>query len=99
MHMAGIRVLVIGAGVNGSAIASGLFNGGVDVRILARGHRYDEISADGVVIESPFSHKRLVTRVPVINQLVPDDRYDYVLVVVRKNQVFGLLPLLAQNCS
>jgi 2-dehydropantoate 2-reductase len=93
------RILVIGAGVNGSAIAAGLFNGGAYVTILARGKRFDELRAGGIIIENPFNQKRTVTRVPVIDQLAPDDLYDYLLVVVRKNQVAGLLPLLAENRS
>ncbi len=93
------RILVIGAGVNGSAIAAELLRGGVDVRLLARGKRYEELCTEGVVIENPFNHKRKVTHVPVIDQLVPQDIYDYVLVVVRKNQTLDLLPILAQNPS
>jgi 2-dehydropantoate 2-reductase len=93
------RILIIGAGVNGSAIASVLFQAGVDVTILARDKRFEELSTDGVVIENPFTHRRAVTHVPIIDQLTPDAFYDYVLVVVRKNQVASLLPLLAQNSS
>jgi 2-dehydropantoate 2-reductase len=93
------RILIIGAGVNGSAVASGLFTGGVDVTILARGKRLEELQVEGIVIENPFNHKRTVTRVPVIDQLDPDDIYDFVLVIVRKNQALSLLPLLEQNHS
>jgi len=93
------RILVIGAGVNGSAISAGLFRGGVDVTVLARGKRFEELCAEGIVIENPFNQKRTITKVPVTDQLSPDDPYDYVLVVVRKNQVLKLLPLLVQNCS
>jgi 2-dehydropantoate 2-reductase len=93
------RVLVIGAGVNGSACAAGLHNAGIDVTVLARGKRYEEVRDDGIVIENPFNKKRTVARVPVINSLAPEDRYDFVLVVVRKNQALELLPLLAQNKS
>jgi len=93
------RILVIGAGVNGSAIASCLHRGGVDVTVLARGKRFDELLAEGIIIENPFNQQRTITNVPVIDRLLPDDIYDYVLVVVRKNQAFGLLPLLAQNQS
>ncbi len=35
----------------------------------------------------------------MIDQLAPDDLYDYILVIVRKNQTFDLLPILAQNQS
>jgi 2-dehydropantoate 2-reductase len=93
------RMLVIGAGVNGSVCAAGLHNAGIDVTVLARGKRYEELRDEGIVIEDPFKHKRSVTKVPVINRLDPNDLYDYMLVVVRKNQVADLLPVLAQNRS
>jgi 2-dehydropantoate 2-reductase len=93
------RMLVIGAGVNGSVCAAGLHNAGMDVTVLARGKRYEEVRDEGIVIEDPFKNKCSVTKVPVINRLDPNDLYDYVLVVVRKNQVADLLPVLAQNRS
>ncbi len=93
------RILVIGAGVNGSAIATHLFNAGLDVRVLARGKRYEEVHTEGIIIENPFNHKRSTARVLVINHLDPEDLYDFVLVVIRKNQVADLLPVLAQNKS
>jgi 2-dehydropantoate 2-reductase len=93
------RVLVIGAGVNGSVCGVALQNAGMDVTVLARGKRYEELRDAGIVIEDPFKNKRSVTKVPVINRLDPNDLYDYVLVVVRKNQVADLLPVLAQNRS
>ena len=93
------RILVIGAGVNGSVCAAGFYNAGIDVTILTRGKRYEELRDEGIVIEDPFKHKRSVTKVPVINCLDPNDLYDYMLVVVRKNQVADLLTVLAQNRS
>ncbi len=93
------RILIIGAGVNGSAIAAGLFEAGIDVTLLARGPRYEFIRSEGIVIENPFNQKRSVTKVPVIDRLDPQDIYDFVLVVVRKNQALELLPVLAQNLS
>ena len=92
-------MLVIGAGVNGSVCAAALHNAGMDVTVLARGKRYEELRDAGIVIEDPFKNKRSVTKVPIINRLDPNDLYDYVLVVVRKNQVPDLLPVLAQNRS
>ena len=93
------RILVIGAGVNGSVCAAGLYKVGIDVTVLARGKRFEELQDEGIVIEDPFKHTRSITRVPVINHLDPSDSYDYVLVVVRKNQVADLLPVLTQNRS
>ena len=93
------RILVIGAGVNGSVIAERLFERGVDVTVLARGKRLAEIQSNGIVIDNPFSHKRRVAKVRVIGELAPGDIYDYVLVVVRRSQVGELLPTLAANNS
>ncbi len=97
--MENARILVIGAGVNGSIIASNLFTSGIDVTVLAREKRLREIDTDGIVIENPFSKKRTIAMVPVTRLLLSEDRYDFILVVVRKNQALDLLPLLAQNCS
>lgn len=93
------RILVIGAGVNGSAVATLLFKAGLDVRVLARGKRYEEIRNEGIIIENPFNHKRTIAKVPVIDRLNPDNLYDFILVIIRKNQVADLLPVLAKNKS
>jgi 2-dehydropantoate 2-reductase len=97
--MAGERLLVIGAGVNGSILATNLFRAGKDVTVLARGHRLQALQTEGIVIENPFSGKRVITRLPVIGELAPGDRYDFIFVAVRKNQAIDLLPVLAKNCS
>jgi len=93
------KILVIGAGVNGSAVITCLCNAGLDAKVLARGKRYEEIKDEGIIIEDPFTHKRSITKVPVIHSLDPEDIYDYILVIVRKNQVADLLPVLAKNKS
>jgi len=93
------RILIIGAGVNGSIVAVKMHNAGIDVTLLARGKRFEQLQSEGVVIENPFNNKRTVAKVPVIKVLEPDDRYDFIMVVVRKNQALELLPLLASNQS
>ena len=67
--------------------------------MLARGTRYDEILKEGIIIEDAFKGKQAVTKVKVINVLKPNDIYDYILVIVRRNQITGLLPVLAKNKS
>ena len=93
------RILVIGAGVNGSVCAARLHAGGVDVTVLARPQRLAVLERDGIVIENPFNQRRTVAKVPLISELAPANCYDYILVVVRRNQVSALLPTLAANCS
>ena len=46
------RILVIGAGVNGSVCAARLHAGGVDVTVLARPQRLAVLERDGIVIEN-----------------------------------------------
>ena len=58
------KILVIGGGVNGSACAAALHDGGVDVTVLERGERYDQIRSDGLIIDSPF-------RVPFLGSVNP----------------------------
>jgi 2-dehydropantoate 2-reductase len=93
------KILVIGAGVNGSVCAARLHAGGVDVTVLARPQRLAVLERDGIVIENPFNQRRTVAKVPLIGELAPADRYDYILVVVRRSQVSDLLATLAANCS
>ena len=99
MNTENAKLLVIGAGVNGSTVIKKLVGAGLDAKVLARGKRYDEIKAEGIIIEDPFSHQRTITKVPVVNCLEPEDNYDFILVIVRKNQIADLLPVLAQNKS
>ncbi len=93
------RILVIGAGVNGCACATELYKAGINVTILARGKRYEDIKTEGIIIENPFNNKRSITKVPVINELQSEDIFDYILVIIRKNQISALLPVLANNKS
>jgi len=93
------RILVIGAGVNGSVCSAALHTAGYDVTVLARGKRLEELQKGGIEIEDPLKGTRTVTHVPVVDRLASEDIYEYVLVVVRKNQVRDLLPVLAQNQS
>ena len=93
------RILVIGAGVNGSVCAAALHRAGYDVTVLTRGKRLEELQESGIEIEDPLKGTRTVTPVPVVDRLASDDIYEYILVIVRKNQVRDLLPVLAQNQS
>ncbi len=93
------RILVVGAGVNGSVCASELHRAGFNVTVLVRRQHYQDLIERGIEIENPLNGIRTVTKVSVIDHLAPDDIYDYVLVVVRKNQVWELVPSLAQNHS
>lgn len=99
MNTDNARILVIGAGTNGSVCASRLCANGASVTVLARGKRYEQVKTDGIIIENPLTKERTSLKVPVIDILKPDDVYEYILVVIRKSDITDLLPVLAKNKS
>ena len=92
-----MRILVYGAGNIGSLYAGLLQDAGEDVSILARGKRLADIRAHGIQLEEFGSGKRIATRVKVVERLEPEDAYDLVLVILPKNHVAEVLPILAAN--
>jgi ketopantoate reductase len=92
-----MQVLVYGAGPLGSLLAAQLHWGGSDVSILARGERLADLREYGIVLHDVRTEQRTVTHVNVVETLEPEDNYDLVLVVMRKNNALDILPVLAAN--
>ncbi len=92
-----MKILFYGAGVLGSLYAARLQEAGQEVSILARGQRLADIREHGIVLEDSDTGQRTSTRVKVVEHLAPDDAYDLVVVLMRKNQVSAILPALAAN--
>ena len=78
-----MKILVYGAGVLGCNLARNLFRAGKDVTLLARGNWAEEIRKNGLRIKDKFSLRTSVSRIPVVTELAPDDRYDVIFVVLR----------------
>ncbi len=91
-----MKVLIIGAGVIGSFNAARLFRGGVDVKLLARGERLAALREHGVVLQDWRTGSRSITPVPLVERIGPADQYDLAVVIVRRNQIDSVLPLLAE---
>jgi 2-dehydropantoate 2-reductase len=91
------KILVYGAGPLGSLFAARLQRGGNDVSILARGRRLAEVRQHGIVLVDVQTGEETTTRVTVVEELAPDDAYDLVLVIMRKNHAPQILPVLAAN--
>ena len=92
-----MTILFYGAGVLGSLDAARLQEAGQEVSILARGQRLADIREHGLVLEDASTGQRATTRVKAVERLAPDDAYDLVVVLMRKNQVSAILPALAAN--
>lgn len=89
-----MKILVYGAGVLGSVFAAKLHAAGENVTILGRGGRLEFIRENGIVIRDEMEDLEIHESVRVTDRLNPEDRYDLVLVILRKNQVYSILPIL-----
>ncbi len=92
-----MRILVFGAGPLGSLIASRLHEAGQDVYLLARGQRLQDLTRHGVVIKEEGTDAFEISYPKIVESFGPDDEYDLVMIVMRKNQADASLDLLAQN--
>jgi len=92
-----MNILVYGAGVLGSLYAARLQFVGNRVSILARGKRLADLREHGIILQDANTGRRSVSRVNVVERLLPDDCYDWIVVLVRKNQLASVLPDLAAN--
>lgn len=92
-----MKMLIYGAGPLGSLLAARSTEAGHDVALLARGQRLADLREYGVILENAVTGERETTPVKVVEALAPDDFYDLVLVVMRKNHTLAILPVLAAN--
>jgi len=95
--MTGKKILVYGAGPLGSLFAARLHEGGNEVSLLARGQKLANLREHGIVLRDFYTKQETVTRVNIVEELAPDDAYDLVLVIMRKNHALKILPVLAAN--
>lgn len=94
-----MKILIFGAGVIGSIFAGKLAIAGNDVTVLARGKRLEELQNNGIVLFNQKTKKVEQVNINVIDMLLPEDRYDYVIVAMQRTQVDDVLPVLSKNCS
>ena len=94
-----MRILVYGAGIIGSIITSRLEKAGYDVSILARGKRAQPIRDYGILSRTFETDAYYTARPKVIDTLTPEDTYDLILVILRRNIHDQVIPILAENKS
>jgi len=92
-----MKILVFGAGPLGSLYAARLIEAGHEVSLLARGQRLADLKEHGIIIENSVTGEQEQTPVNTVEALLPDDDYELVMVVMRKNQALQILPTLAAN--
>lgn len=94
-----MRILIYGAGVIGSIFAGKLALSGEHVTVLARGKRLEELRSNGIVLTMLGTNNNEIIPVRVIDNLEPNDLFDYIIVVMQRTQVDSVLPILSQNRS
>ena len=92
-----MKILIFGAGPLGSLYAARLIEAGHDVSLLARGQRLKDLQEQGIIIENAVTGEQEQTPVNTVEALMPDDDYELVMVVMRKNQALQILPTLSAN--
>ncbi len=92
-----MKILVFGAGVLGCNLARNFLRAGKDVTLLARGKWAEEIQKNGLRIKDKFSPRVSVSRIPVVTELKPEDKYDVIFVVMRYTQIDAIKDTLHAN--
>jgi hypothetical protein len=90
-----MKILIYGAGVQGSLYGARLFEAGHDVTLLARGSRLADLRAPRIILEDRISKRCTVTRLPIVDPLSPGDKYDLAMVPVRREQIGDVFPSLS----
>lgn len=92
-----MRILIYGAGVIGSLYGALLAEAGYDVSVYARGRRLENLTRDG--LQYKYRGKNRTAPIKVLSKTAPDDRYDFILLTVRENQLHAALEELRPNSS
>jgi 2-dehydropantoate 2-reductase len=90
-----MRIVVLGAGLQGTLYGVRLASVGHDVTFVARGERAVQLRAKGAAITDALTGRSELLRLPVIEQLEPDTVADLCLVTVRREQLESVLPACA----
>ena len=92
-----MKTIIFGAGPLGSLYACLLHKADNDVTILARNEQYKFLKENGIVLVNEFTQEQNVDKVKVVNSLNENDSYELVIVIMRKNHVKNILPVLCKN--
>lgn len=87
-----MKVLVCGAGIQGSYLTAYLYLAGIDVYLLARGQKLQKLQEQGVRYQIYPSEEITETQVPVVSDTTED--YDMIIVTMQKQQAIRFSEVL-----
>ena len=94
-----MKTLIIGAGPLGSLYTYLFHKAGHDVTLFARNEHYKYLEENGLTLINGFTNEKINARVKITNKLDKEDEYDLVIVLVRKNSLEKIIPLLANAAN
>ena len=92
-----MRLLIYGAGVIGCLYAALFGQAGYDTTLYARGKKLETFRKNGLLYE--IKGKTYKAEVKIINLLKNEDKYDFIFLTVKENQVHAALKELSLNTS
>ena len=92
-----MRIMIFGAGVIGGLYGTLLAEAGFNVSVYARGLRLESLKRNG--LQYKYKGRIKTAPVKVLSKIAPDDRYDFIFLTVRENQLHMALEELRQNSS
>ena len=92
-----MRLLIYGAGVIGSLYAALFAKAGYDTSVYARGKRLEALRTKGLLYLE--NNQQKMANVSVLSKLQDEDRYDFIFLAVRENQLYQALDELKSNRS
>ena len=92
-----MRLLIYGAGVIGCLYAALFGRAGYDTALYARGKKLEVFRKTGLLYE--MKGKTYKAKVKIVDRLEEDDRYDFIFLTVREDQVHTALKELRLNGS
>jgi 2-dehydropantoate 2-reductase len=87
-----VRIVILGAGVQGTLYGVRLARAGHEVTLIARGTRAEELRERGAIIEDAMSARTDTVQLPITERLTPDTHADLCLVAIRREQINEVLP-------
>jgi len=94
-----LRIVILGAGVQGTVFAVRLALAGHQVTLVSRPERALELRRRGAAIQDAETLRTCTKVLPVLERLPPDFPADVCLVTVRHEQIETVLPDLAEAIS
>src|SRR5580704_7063037 len=87
-----MRIMILGAGVQGTLYGVRLACAGHDVTLIARGKRVEELRQRGAVIEDALNARTVRMQLPITERLTSEMHADLCLVTIRREQINEVLP-------